>query len=182
MNAELIRAGYARIVIPTVLRNEYLSGLSGLSGLTGLTHNGRPDGLVTVLDFAQRYTSQVDFSSLDIATRMLAATNALEDSSTAAENGKRIVLPGSLPLGWEYAKALYSSGASAWMTREMSSTVWADTAPAGNDEGAQPGRMDAIVARSLRGGGLDTALAGLLNPQNSTRRANQPGGSALPQS
>ena len=97
MNAELIRAGYARIVIPTVLRNEYLSGL------TGLTHNGRPDGLVTVLDFAQRYTSQVDFSSLDIATRMLAATNALEDSSTAGESGKRIVLPRSLPLGWEYA-------------------------------------------------------------------------------
>jgi Fic family protein len=98
MNSELSRAGQTRVIIPTVLHLEYLSTL------TSLTHNGRADGLITVLDFAQRYTAQTDFSTLESATQMLTTTNAFEESATAAERGKRIILPSQLPLGWEFAE------------------------------------------------------------------------------
>lgn len=106
MNSELSRTGQTRVIIPTVLRLEYLSAL------TSLTHNGRAEGLITVLDFAQRYTAQTDFSTLESATQMLTTTNAFEESATAAEQGKRIILPSQLPLGWEFAQPDQNRGAT----------------------------------------------------------------------
>jgi len=97
MNGELAQVGYTRIIIPTILRGEYLSGLSGL------THNGRSAGLVSVLSFAQQYTAQMDFTEVNLATRMLAATNAFIDPLTADSQGRRIILPNNLPSGWEFA-------------------------------------------------------------------------------
>lgn len=96
MNAELSRSGYVRIIIPTVLRSDYLSAL------VGLTHNGRSEGLVSVLDFAQRYTAQVDFSDFERALAVLTATNAFRSSNAAGEAGYRIGLPSALPLGWDF--------------------------------------------------------------------------------
>ena len=61
MNAELVAQNEARIIIPTVFRSEYLQSLKAL------THNHRPDPLVSVLDFAWRYTHQIDFSTLETA-------------------------------------------------------------------------------------------------------------------
>jgi hypothetical protein len=73
MNAELISGGQRRILIPTVYRDEYMTGLRVL------TRQGHPLPFLQVLDFAQRYAAAVDFSDYDGATATLRATNALED-------------------------------------------------------------------------------------------------------
>lgn len=91
MNAELVRADEHRILIPTVFRNEYLSGLRAL------THNAQPRALIRVLDFAQRYSMQIDFSSVDAAKRQLEETNAFLDSSLAESRGVRLTLPSVMP-------------------------------------------------------------------------------------
>ena len=90
MNAELHAAGEHRIIIPPVFRDEYLSSLRAL------THNARPDALVRVLDFAQRYTAQVDFSSLEAGRRVLERTHAFMDPRDAADRGIRLLLPSAL--------------------------------------------------------------------------------------
>lgn len=90
MNAELHAAGETRIVIPTVFRNEYLAGLRAL------THNQNPGPLVRVLVFAQRYTRQIDFSSVPSADQVLRATNAYLDSTEAEAKGLRLLLPSTL--------------------------------------------------------------------------------------
>jgi hypothetical protein len=73
MNAELVSGGQRRIIIPSVYRDEYLTGLRVL------TRQSHPLPLLQVLEFAQRYTSAVDFSDYDKAVAMLRASNALED-------------------------------------------------------------------------------------------------------
>jgi len=90
MNAELVGAHEHRIIIPTVFRNEYLGGLRAL------THNQEPGPLTRVLDFAQRYTAQVDFSTLDSARAALTATNAFLDPTEASDRGIRLTLPSQL--------------------------------------------------------------------------------------
>lgn len=87
MNAELVAADQARIIIPTIFRNNYLSALKAL------THQTRPDALIRSLDFAQKYTSLIDWSDFKKAHEMLLATNAFEDSNTAELLGNRLVLP-----------------------------------------------------------------------------------------
>lgn len=87
MNTELIAAGQARIVIPTVFRNNYLSALRAL------TANARPDALVATLAFAQRWTSLIDWSSLASARADLERTNALLDPVEAEQEGLRLMLP-----------------------------------------------------------------------------------------
>ena len=91
MNAELVADGEARIIIPTVFRSEYLQSLKAI------THNNRPDPLVSVLDFAWRYTHQLDFASLETARAQLTATNAFEPPANAFGDGAKLVLPASLP-------------------------------------------------------------------------------------
>lgn len=87
MNAELVAAGQVRIVIPTVYRNNYLAALRGMSV------NGRADGLIAVLAFAQRWTSQIDWSSVEAAMGELEATHALRDATDAEAEGLRLRLP-----------------------------------------------------------------------------------------
>lgn len=89
MNAELVAAGQMRIVIPTVFRNNYLAGLRGMSV------NGHADALIATLAFAQRWTSQVDWSSLESASADLETTNALLDATDAEAEGFRLRLPSS---------------------------------------------------------------------------------------
>ncbi len=90
MNAELVAHAQVRVIIPTVYRNEYLSALRGA------THNETFGPLTAVLAFAQRYTAQVDFSSLDVAVAELGRTNAFVDPAIAERDGSRLLLPSSL--------------------------------------------------------------------------------------
>lgn len=61
-NAELSLAGQVRIIIPTVYRNNYIAALNGFSGQAG---QGR--SLLAILDFAQKWTSMIDWSSYERA-------------------------------------------------------------------------------------------------------------------
>ena len=88
MNAELFAGGEERIIIPTVFRGNYLAALRALS------RTGRPEPLVRVLDYAQRWTRALDWSSLGIAERELERCNAFLDSDEAEAEGRRLQMPG----------------------------------------------------------------------------------------
>jgi Fic family protein len=90
MNAELIAAQQIPIIIPTVFRSEYLGALKNA------TNNGSFGALVSVLDFAHRYTAQVDFTSRATADRDLTRTNAFIESTVAEANNVRLQLPSTL--------------------------------------------------------------------------------------
>ena len=87
MNAELVAAEQARIIIPTIFRNNYLSALKALS------HQSRSDPLIRALEFAQKYTSLIDWNDFDNAHAMLRETHAFEDANTAELVGHRLLLP-----------------------------------------------------------------------------------------
>lgn len=87
MNAELVAGGQARIIIPTVFRNNYISALKNLS------HNGAAEPLIKVLDFAQNYTSLIDWRSYKAAEKVLRKTHAFEDANWAEMEGVRLLLP-----------------------------------------------------------------------------------------
>jgi fido (protein-threonine AMPylation protein) len=87
MNAELVSAAEQRIIIPQVYRNNYLMGLRALSV------NGRVDALIATLDFAQRYTAAIDYSSFEGARVTLEQTNAFRDPAEADAAGVRLLLP-----------------------------------------------------------------------------------------
>jgi hypothetical protein len=88
MNCELAAGDQARIIIPTVYRNNYLASLKTIS------HHGKVEALIRVLDFAQNYTSLIDWSSFKKAQKMLQLTHAFEDPNTAEVLGVRLILPG----------------------------------------------------------------------------------------
>ena len=75
MNAELIANDEQRIIIPTVYRENYLLALKGLS------HNKITDAFIKTIDFAQKYTQFIDWTSLKNATDMLNNTNAFTENS-----------------------------------------------------------------------------------------------------
>jgi hypothetical protein len=87
MNAELVAAGERRIIVPTVFRSNYLTGLKALS------HNAITRTLIRSLDFLQRYSFAIDFSTLATAQRQLESTNAFHDAQQADAEGIRLVLP-----------------------------------------------------------------------------------------
>jgi hypothetical protein len=87
MNAELASAGQARIIIPTIFRNNYLSALRAL------THNAHAEPLIRVLDFAQNYTSLIDWSEYKRAKQMITETHAFVDLNQADSEGLRLKLP-----------------------------------------------------------------------------------------
>lgn len=87
MNAELVAADQARLIIPTIFRGNYLSALKAL------THQGQANALIRSLDFAQKYTSQVDWTDFDRAKAILLTTHAFEDTDTAELMGHRLTLP-----------------------------------------------------------------------------------------
>ena len=91
MNAELVAASEQRIIIPQVYRNNYLMALRAL------TTNGRADALISTLDFAQRYTASLDYSSFERGRGMLEQTNAFHDPVEADAAGVRLVAPWTRP-------------------------------------------------------------------------------------
>jgi Fic family protein len=73
MNAELHRAGYERVMIPNVYRTAYLQALRAL------THNQRTAALISVMDYAQRFVSDIDFVDYAEAVNGLAPVTPLEN-------------------------------------------------------------------------------------------------------
>ncbi|MCY3600747.1 MAG: Fic family protein [Gemmatimonadetes bacterium] len=88
MNAELVTAGEERIVIPTVFRNNYLAALRALSRT-----DRRPEPLIGMLDYAQRWTLAVGWTSLPETQRELEACHAFLDPDEADGEGKRLRMP-----------------------------------------------------------------------------------------
>ncbi|HLK18444.1 MAG TPA: Fic family protein [Bryobacteraceae bacterium] len=88
MNADLVAAGESRIIVPTVYRNNYLMALKALS------QNKITGALLRTMDFAQRYTSAIDFSDVNRARVMLDETHAFDDPNEADAAGVRLTLPG----------------------------------------------------------------------------------------
>jgi fido (protein-threonine AMPylation protein) len=90
VNAELVAAREVRIIVPTAFRGEYVSALRAAS-------NHRVfQALSAVLDFARRWTAQVDFSSRARAERDLERTNALVAPDVADAANLRLLLPSAL--------------------------------------------------------------------------------------
>jgi fido (protein-threonine AMPylation protein) len=87
MNGELVAAGEQRIIIPTIYRNNYLSALKALSnGASAIP-------LIRTLDYAQRFTRAVDWTSLAQAEADLKTAHSFMDSTEAEELGIRLRLP-----------------------------------------------------------------------------------------
>ena len=83
MNAELVAAGLRRIIIPTVLRDDYLGALRALS------RREAPAAYLRMIDHAQRFSASVDFSDFASARRALDGANAFKDPGEA-----RLMIPG----------------------------------------------------------------------------------------
>lgn len=74
MNAELSRTGEARIIIPTLLHEEYVDCQRQLS------RQSNPTGLVHILALAQQWTMAFNYSDVDALIANAKRTNALERS------------------------------------------------------------------------------------------------------
>jgi hypothetical protein len=70
MNAELVHGGRARIIIPTVYREDYLLALRAL------TRQGNTDPYIRMLDRAQEFTARIDFDDYERALSQLQASGA----------------------------------------------------------------------------------------------------------
>ena len=88
MNAELSAAGLCRIVVPTVLRNEYIAALRRFSN-----HGGDLAALIPVMSLAWRWTAAMPWRDRAALDAQMVATNALVDSTDAADEHLHLVLP-----------------------------------------------------------------------------------------
>lgn len=87
MNGEFAAAREARIVIPTVMRDNYVSALKALS------LNGRPEALIRVLDYLQWWTAAIDWRSIEAAKQVLVDCNAFLDPDTGMHEGALLRMP-----------------------------------------------------------------------------------------
>ena len=92
MNAELVSTREERIVIPTIFRSNYLSGLKALSNVRN------PTTLVRSLDFAQKWVSAVPWGDLTETRAVLDGCRAFMDPVEADDLGVRLKLPDALPV------------------------------------------------------------------------------------
>jgi hypothetical protein len=83
MNVELVAGAQARIIVPTVFRDDYLDGLRVL------TRQDRAGVLIKALRYAHNYTAQASWATLDIARLTLGATHAFNEPNSA----DRLLLP-----------------------------------------------------------------------------------------
>lgn len=93
MNTELVAEGQERVIIPTVLRLDYISAL------TRATNDGGPAGLHRVMSHAQHWVSVGDFSSTLAGLAYLEETNAMVDAREAERSGYRLEIPRRSVLG-----------------------------------------------------------------------------------
>ncbi len=87
-NGALSSAGQVRIVIPTIYRNNYLAALVGVSH-----QNGRGESLIAVLQFAQKWTGAVDWTTFENADGTLKRLDVYMDPGVAEASGIRLRLP-----------------------------------------------------------------------------------------
>ena len=87
MNAELSAIQAARIIIPSVYRNEYIAGLRRVSTNADLA------AFIPIMANAWRWTSAMPWADSTATEGQLAATNALLDSTDAQTSGKQLELP-----------------------------------------------------------------------------------------
>lgn len=87
-NGALSNAGQIRIVIPTLYRNNYLAGLAGVSN-----RNGRGETLMSVLQYAQKWTGAMDWTTFEDANATLLRLDAYMDPRLADASGIRLRLP-----------------------------------------------------------------------------------------
>lgn len=90
MNAELVASGEERIIIPTIFRSNYLSGLKALS----LNQHTRP--LIRTLDFAQKWVAAIPWGELQSTQVVLDQCHAFMDPAQADDEGIRLRLPETL--------------------------------------------------------------------------------------
>ncbi|HUN79071.1 MAG TPA: Fic family protein [Solirubrobacteraceae bacterium] len=86
-NAELTSAGQQRLIVPTVLRDDYLYALRAMSRLAN------PVPLIRVLDRAQELCVRLDWRQLDSAEAQLRAAHAFDTPAEAEAAGVRLRLP-----------------------------------------------------------------------------------------
>ena len=77
MNAYLTAAGLTRIIVPTVLREDYLMALRALS------QNGEPAAYARVLIRCAQFSRWLNFRNLDECLRQLNASGALRRAGEA---------------------------------------------------------------------------------------------------
>jgi len=70
MNAELVAKGETRIIIPSVFRGEYLSGLKRM------TNEADPIPFIKQLDYVQEFYHRIDLTDLDRAIEMMRNCNS----------------------------------------------------------------------------------------------------------
>jgi hypothetical protein len=73
LNAELVRGGRARIIIPTVYREDYLLALRAL------TRQNNTDPYLRMLDRGQEFTARINFGDFDHALAQLRAAEAFRE-------------------------------------------------------------------------------------------------------
>ncbi|MGH2904371.1 MAG: Fic family protein [Solirubrobacteraceae bacterium] len=86
-NAELSAASQQRLIIPTVLRDDYLNALRAMS------RQANPTPLIRVLDRAQDFCAQLDWADLDRAEAQLRSAHAFDTPSEADAAGVILRLP-----------------------------------------------------------------------------------------
>ena len=89
MNAELSAADAARIVIPSVYRDEYVACLRR----TSVPGGADVSALARVMSFAWRWTAAMPWEDRAATEGLLEATNALVDPDHARPDGIRLTLP-----------------------------------------------------------------------------------------
>jgi hypothetical protein len=77
MNAELVRGGQSKIIVPTGFRGDYLASLRRLSRLDD------PSVFVKSMRFLHDYTQQIDWNSDESALTDLHSTHAFEEETDA---------------------------------------------------------------------------------------------------
>ena len=80
MNAELSATDTARIIVPTVFREDYLLALRKLS------RNGRPDTYASVMERLQRFSASIPCADFETAKQFLQEANAFSDAESAHLN------------------------------------------------------------------------------------------------
>jgi hypothetical protein len=86
LNAELTHAGLSRIIVPTVLRDDYILALKGL------TSNALTEPFIRVMAKAQEFTASLDYADFDACVRELERRNAFRESEEA-----RLIMKAGLP-------------------------------------------------------------------------------------
>jgi hypothetical protein len=88
-NAALSAGGQVRIVIPTVYRTDYLSGLNAVNNRAC-----RGESLHAVLQYAQLWSASIDWSTFEGADAQLRDSNAYADPAMTEFAHLRLQLPG----------------------------------------------------------------------------------------